>query len=175
MNDDLERMWKEAIVALGGKDWGKPWTSSLKITVVPAGIQTEHFPNMAKSVTAMLTRSFVLCDLNRIIDIWERERVIAGNSVRESHCIWKKMSRTHQVWIRLPLTRHHAWIYSPPIRDYVCLAATGWLSLLPNVVTLWATMWLRIPEVPGSNLLTQKPAVLRFLMVFLSPSTEMML
>jgi hypothetical protein len=62
-------MWKEAVVALGWEEGGKPCRSPVKITFVPAGIQGEHLPNVVTSVTAMLSRSVVLSDLNRIIDV----------------------------------------------------------------------------------------------------------
>jgi hypothetical protein len=39
------------------------------ITVVKAGIQTEHLLNVVKSVAAILNRLVVLSDLNRIIAV----------------------------------------------------------------------------------------------------------
>jgi hypothetical protein len=50
MDDDLERIWKEAVIipTFVWMAWGKPWKSSVRIAGVPAEIRIENLPNTSQ-------------------------------------------------------------------------------------------------------------------------------
>lgn len=99
MNDNLQRMWKEGVVALGGKDWGKPWTSSVNITVVLAGIQTEHLPNMANPLSCTVWTEILASERQRHcrqFSLWESSDLredVADESSLSSAVTWRHLLR----------------------------------------------------------------------------------